>query len=351
MAHICLANGDILSPMKVTVLGAGSWGTALSVLLARNSHDVTLAGRDPEEIGFIRAKRENIKYLPGFMLPQTVIPTLIDDCGPSDAWVVAVPANAVSSVTGAIKGEAPSIVVASKGLEPGTGAMVSEIVQREIPTAKVAAISGPNLAVEIMRGVPTAAVVASAEPGLAELGAQWFNCKTFRAYISDDLIGVELAGALKNVLAISAGMSDGLGFGDNTKGALVARGLLEMTRLGTALGACATTFFGIAGVGDLFATANSKLSRNYRVGFALGQGSRLADILGELGQVAEGVGTAEAAMILARRHSITVPIFEMTDAVIRGRLQPREGVTMLMDRMPKCEGWESLPLTPRESGQ
>ena len=181
MAHICLANGDILSPMKVTVLGAGSWGTALSVLLARNSHEVTLAGRDPEEIGFIKAKRENIKYLPGFMLPQTVIPTLIDDCGPSDAWVVAVPANAVSSVAGSIKGEAPSIVVASKGLEPGTGAMVSEIVLREIPTAKVAAISGPNLAVEIMRGVPTAAVVASAEPGLAELGAHWVNCKTFRA--------------------------------------------------------------------------------------------------------------------------------------------------------------------------
>ena len=329
--------------MTITVLGAGSWGTALSVLLARNGHEVTLAGRDQEEIAFIQSRRENIKYLPGFALPQSVVPSMMSECKESDAWVVAVPAKAVASITGAICGDSPTVVLASKGLEPGTGALVSEIIQRDLPQARIAAISGPNLAVEIMRGVPTAAVVASTEEGVAERGAQWFNCKSFRAYISDDLVGVELAGALKNVLAISAGMSDGLGFGDNTKGALVARGLLEMTRLGVALGAKPATFFGIAGVGDLFATANSKLSRNYRVGFALGQGGRLQDILGELGQVAEGVGTAEAAMLLARKNAIQVPIFEMTDAVIRGRMQPLEGVTMLMDRMPKCEGWESLP--------
>lgn len=330
--------------MRITVVGSGSWGTALAVLLGRNGHDVTLAGRDLEEVQSLATLRENVRYLPGFRLPENVSPVALDGADPGEVTVVAVPAASVKS---ALQSLAPqALVLACKGIEAGTGRLPSQVVAGTCE--KVSAISGPNLATEIMRGIPTAAVVASHDRAFAEHVATLFNCRMFRAYISDDLVGVELAGALKNVLAISAGMSDGLGFGDNTKGALVARGLLEMCRLGSALGGTMATFLGIAGVGDLFATANSKLSRNYRVGFGLGQGQSVEGVLREIGQVAEGVGTAEAATMLARRHQISVPIFEMTDAVIRGRLNPRDGVTMLMDRMPKSEGWDSLTTTSHE---
>jgi len=324
--------------MRITVVGSGSWGTALAVLLGRNGHHVALAGRDPEEVQSVASLRENIRYLPGFRIPETVTPSLLEVTDPGELTVVAVPAMAVSQALKSLPRAPEGIVLACKGIESATGKLPSQMVE----AVRVSAISGPNLATEIMRGIPTAAVIASQDAAFAEQVATLFNCRTFRAYISDDLVGVELAGALKNVLAISAGMSDGLGFGDNTKGALVARGLLEMCRLGSTLGGTMATFLGIAGVGDLFATANSKLSRNYRVGFGLGQGQTLSGVLAEIGQVAEGVGTAEAATMLARRHQISVPIFEMTDAVIRGRLHPRDGVTMLMDRMPKSEGWETL---------
>jgi glycerol-3-phosphate dehydrogenase (NAD(P)+) len=239
-----------------------------------------------------------------------------------------------------------TICIASKGLESHTALRMSEIVQEACPRATCAVLSGPNLAVEIARGIPTAAVSASTSDSAAEQVRSAFMNRSLRIYVSSDVVGVELAGALKNVLAIGAGMSDGLGFGDNTKGALLARGLCEMARLGVAAGADLETFLGIAGVGDLFATAHSTLSRNYRVGAALGSGRTLSEALSEVGQVAEGVATADCAMKLAQRHDVSMPVFEATELVLRGRLDPRRAVELLMERTPQREGVLRNACTP-----
>jgi glycerol-3-phosphate dehydrogenase (NAD(P)+) len=224
------------------------------------------------------------------------------------------------------------VVVASKGLETETGKSMCEIVSETLPGAAVGVLSGPNLAVEIARGIPTVAVAAFVEHGDREAVRDAFTSKTFRVSTSDDLIGVELAGALKNVLAIGAGMSDGLGFGDNTKGAFLSRGLMEMAKLGKVMGAKSDTFLGPAGVGDLFATAASKLSRNYRIGRALGEGRTLDVALAELGQVAEGVPTSHATSLLALSNSVDMPVFAAVNAVLTGRVQPKQAVGMLMER-------------------
>lgn len=324
--------------MHLTVLGAGSWGTALAILLARNGHDVTLWGRDGEEMQALASLRENLTYLPGFVLPASVrVTTDPSDLQPCDAWVVAVPSGAVRTVAPLITGPSPLVVVASKGLELGSSQTLAEVVHDVLPDARVGAISGPNLAVEIVRGVPTAAVTAFRDGADAERIRSAFMCRTFRVYVSEDIMGVELAGALKNVLAIAAGLSDGLGFGDNTKGALLARGLHEMSSLGLRMGAKLDTFLGVAGVGDLFATAASTLSRNYRVGRALGEGKTLSQAMHDVGQVAEGVATAEATAVLARRHGVSMPTFEATDNVIRGRVRPLDAVAQLMERLPRAE--------------
>lgn len=326
--------------MNVTVLGAGSWGTALSLLLARNGHDVHLLGRSAEEIDILRSRRENLRYLPGFVLPEGVtFGFLSDDHGEADMTVVALPSGAVRSVLRDVSGHHKLVVVAAKGLEAGTARMMTEVITEAWPDAELGALSGPNLAVEIVRGIPTAAVSAFPTLESAEKARSAFMCRTFRVYVSTDVVGVELAGALKNVLAIGAGMCDGLGFGDNTKGALLARGLHEMTVLGLAMGAQVETFMGLAGVGDLFATASSTLSRNYRVGVAIGKGGSLSQVLEEIGQVAEGVPTSESALVLARRHNIPSPVFEAIEAVVRGRLRPMDAVTMLMERSPREEGF------------
>jgi glycerol-3-phosphate dehydrogenase (NAD(P)+) len=326
--------------MNVAVLGTGSWGTALTLLLARNGHQVTLIGRsEDEEVTMLNNRRENLRYLPGFILPADVAFGLIEDEHPEfDMTVVAVPANAVRGVMRTAKMKHRCVVVAAKGLEGGTGKLMSEVVTESVPDAEVGVISGPNLAVEIARGIPTAAVSAFADLSTADRVRSVFMCRSFRVYVSSDVRATELAGALKNVLAIGAGMSDGLGFGDNTKGALLARGLHEMMVLGMAMGSEIDAFMGVAGVGDLFATASSKLSRNYRVGLALGQGMRLADVLAEIGQVAEGVPTSEGAMMLARRFGVQAPVFEAIEGVIRGRLRPVDAVTVLMERSPRTEG-------------
>jgi glycerol-3-phosphate dehydrogenase (NAD(P)+) len=283
--------------------------------------------------------RENLRYLPGFILPENVEvlsdETELQEC---DMWVIAVPSGVVRGALGWVKGEDPLVLLASKGLESGTAELLSEVAQEAIPRAITGAISGPNLAVEIVQGIPTAAVTAFADESKAEFAALAFNCRSFRVYLSSDVVGVELAGALKNVIALGAGMSDGLGFGDNTKGAFLARGLREMTRLGLAMGARLETFMGIAGVGDLFATAVSRLSRNYRVGEALGQGRSLHDALQEIGQVAEGVTTSECAGVLSRRYQVPMPVFDAIESVIRHRAKPLEAVALLMERQPKSEG-------------
>jgi glycerol-3-phosphate dehydrogenase (NAD(P)+) len=326
--------------MQVTVLGAGSWGTSLTILLARNGHDLTLYGRSFEDVEMMRRARENLHYLPGFVIPENVTVTHeAEALQPCDLWVVAVPSGAVRKVLTCIKGDAPLVVIAAKGLESGTAKTLHEVCVEVVPGARSGVLSGPNLAIEIVRGIPTAAVAAFEDLESAEKARSLFMCHTFRVYVSQDVVGVELAGALKNVLAIGAGMADGLGFGDNTKGALLARGLHEMTCLGLKMGARVETFMGIAGVGDLFATAVSKLSRNYRVGLALGQGSTLHDAVDVLGQVAEGVPTSESAVVLGRRNEVPTPIFEAIESVLRARVKPMQAVSQLMERMPKSEGF------------
>ena len=240
----------------MVVLGAGSWGTALAILLARNGAEVHLAGRDLDEIDTMRLRRENARYLPGFALPAEVrVIPLADSPADADLAVIAVPAKAVREICAFVAPSA-TILVSSKGLEAGSGAILTEVVAEAVPGAEVGVISGPNLAVELVRGIPTVAVVAFPREETAERVRGAFMSRTYRVYIGSDIVGVELAGALKNVLAIGAGMIDGLGYGDNTKGAMLARGLHEMACLGVHMGARLETFFGIAGVGDLFATAS-----------------------------------------------------------------------------------------------
>jgi len=328
--------------MNVAVLGSGSWGTALALLLARNGHDVILLGRDPEEILSMRELRENLRYLPGFILPPNVRYEFLSEYrDATEMTVVAVPSGAVRQVVSEVAGEHPLVVVASKGLEAGSGKPMTTVVAEALPNAQVGAISGPNLAVEIVRGIPTAAVAAFADAALADQVRLAFNCRTFRVYMSDDVTGVELAGALKNVIAVGAGMSDGLGFGDNTKGAFLARGLKEMLTLGLKMGARLETFLGIAGVGDLFATASSNLSRNYRAGKMLGQGVGLDEALKQIGQVVEGVSTSESVALLTKAYEVEMPVFAAIESVIRGRMEPLRAVGMLMERTTPTEG---LPL-------
>jgi glycerol-3-phosphate dehydrogenase (NAD(P)+) len=323
--------------MKIQVLGAGAWGTAQAILLGRNGHEVTLEAHTPEEVEMLSTYRENIRFLSGFRIPEEVEFCQVGTSeGSFDLSVVAVPSSAVRDIAGAVRSE--RVVVTSKGLEGGTGQVLTSVLQEHLSGSQVGALSGPNLAVEIVRGIPTAAVTAFEQEEDADAVRLAYKCRTFRVYLSNDVIGLQLAGALKNVVAIAAGISDGLGFGDNTKGALVARGLREMCLLGRAMNARQETFMGIAGVGDLFATAASPLSRNYAVGRGLGEGKTLKSLLESLGHVAEGVLTCEAACILAKAHAVEVPVMDAIRRVVEGTLKPSDGVSLLMERSTPSEG-------------
>lgn len=326
--------------MEVAVLGSGSWGTALTILLGRNGHRVTLLGRNVDEIEGLRRTRENSRYLPGFPVPENVSFEMLGEVElDSEMTVVAVPSGAVAEVCRLIRGNHPLVVLAAKGLDSETGRSMTEVASDALPSAEVGVLTGPNLAVEIARGIPTVAISAFASSEAAMTVRDAFTCASFRVSVSDDVVGVELAGALKNVLAIGAGMSDGLGFGDNTKGAFLSRGLMEMARLGRAMGAQSETFLGPAGVGDLFATAASKLSRNYRLGFALGQGKTLQEAIASLGQVAEGVPTSHAVGMLAKKYEVELPVFAAVEAVLAGHLAPSKAVALLMERVVRIDGF------------
>jgi len=319
--------------MDLAILGAGSWGTALALLAARNGHRVYLLARNPDEVEAMRRDRENRHYLPGFEFPPTIVPGWLEEGVPvSDLAVIAVPSGAVGEIAPMIGDKAGAVALAAKGLEQGTGRLLTDVVAEANPGLHVGVLSGPNLAVEIAKGVPTIALSACTDNETAHEIRQAFHCLTFRVTPSDDVIGVELAGALKNVLAIGAGMSDGLGFGDNTKGAFLSRGLMEMAKLGTAMGGRMETFLGPAGVGDLFATAASRLSRNYRFGFALSEGKSRESALASVGQVVEGAATADALQVLCARHQVDAPIMTAVYQVIHGELTPHEAVTALMSR-------------------
>ncbi len=329
----------------VAVLGAGSWGTALALLLGKKQVQVALWARDAELAEAIRRERQNPRYLPGFPLPPSVNPTSDIQQAVNDAEVLvfAVPAGALREVASAVREYISSprlLISAAKGLE-ADGSRPSQVLQATLGRhcGDMVVLSGPNLALELAREIPTATVVASSSPQAARRAQMLFMHPSFRVYTNHDVTGVELGGALKNVLAIGAGISDGMGFGDNSKAAFITRGLAEMVRLGVALGAEERTFMGLSGVGDLFATASSHLSRNWRVGHGLAQGKPLAHILQELRQVAEGVPTTFAVCQLAERLNIEMPIAQTIRAVLEGRLNPRDAIHELMLRTPKEEWW------------
>lgn len=332
---------------RITVLGAGSWGTALAALLAANGHSVRLWAREATLVHALRNTRENARYLPGIALSPSILPTTDRAEAAAQAQIVvfAVPSGALRQVAEEFAGQlAPDVLLlsASKGLEDSSGLRMSQVLAATLPDAEVRTVvlSGPNLAVEMARGVPTASVAASVNPEAAAAVQRLFTHQpspTFRVYTGEDVIGVELGGAIKNVIAIGAGVCDGLGFGDNAKAALMTRGLSEAVRLGRAQGANEATFMGLSGVGDLIATGASALSRNYRVGKALGQGRSLFDILAELGQVAEGVPTTRALCDLAARSQVEMPLCAALNAVLFENRSAPEVIRELMLRPPKPE--------------
>ncbi|MCS7300712.1 MAG: NAD(P)-dependent glycerol-3-phosphate dehydrogenase [Fimbriimonadales bacterium] len=327
--------------MQVAVIGAGSWGTALAWLLGQKGYTVWLWGRNAAHIERIAAERVNHRYLPEATLPETVHPTAetapLRQCA---VWVLATPSGALREALRLQPPEHAILVIASKGLEPSTGKLLTQVVCEATGNseARTVVLSGPNLAVELARGAPTATVAASRNLTCAEQVQELFmKPPVLRVYTNDDVIGVELGGALKNVYAIGAGISDGLGFGDNTKATLLTRGLAEMMRFGAALGARPETFIGLTGVGDLFATAASRLSRNYRFGRAIATGRTAAQALAELGQVAEGYPTALVAQSMAMQLGVEMPLLSAIAAILRGERAIRDALDSLMTRPPKGE--------------
>ncbi|HIU58248.1 MAG TPA: NAD(P)H-dependent glycerol-3-phosphate dehydrogenase [Candidatus Ornithomonoglobus merdipullorum] len=326
--------------MKIAVIGSGGWGTAISVLLAGKGNDVYLWSWIQEETDRLNRDRENKEFLPGVRLPESIVCSHdMEKCiNGAEIVVTAAPSPATRTTA---KQMAPYIVPGqkivniSKGLEGEL--RLSEVYRSEIPEADISVLSGPSHAEEVSRGIPTTVVVASESKETAEFLQDAFMCPTFRVYTSDDIIGVELGGALKNVIALCAGISDGLGYGDNTKAALITRGLAEITRLGTAMNARPATFSGLSGLGDLIVTGTSKLSRNYRAGSLIGSGMTLEDTLEKVHMVVEGVNTAGAAYNLSRKYNVETPIIEHAYKILFEGMDPREAVNMLMTRRKTVE--------------
>lgn len=328
--------------MKVTVIGDGGWGTALAMVLDSNGHDVTVWGPFPDALDQIRSNGENQTYLPGVPIPSSIQWTSDHAEAVRDAGLVVlvVPSRFYKPVVESFKpfiSKHTLVVSATKGLDEETHERMSEVAEK-ILNCPVAVLSGPSHAEEVARGVPCAVTVAARDHAMAEQIQQYFVNNTFRVYTLDDVIGVELGGALKNVIAVAAGISDGMGYGDNSKAALMTRGIAEITRLGVALGAKPETFIGLSGIGDLMVTCMSQHSRNRGVGERLGKGETLADIMAGMKMVAEGVWNCRAASELAAEHGIPVPITEQVNAVVHENKDPRQAVMDLMSRAPRPEG-------------
>jgi glycerol-3-phosphate dehydrogenase (NAD(P)+) len=318
--------------MRIAVLGAGAWGTALAACAAPR-HEVTLWGRDAAQVDAMRATRRNARYLPEIELPAGLqlsadLPGTLAAAG---LVVIGTPMAALAEMLAALPGDTPALWLC-KGFEAGTGRLGHELAQALRPQAVTGILSGPSFAVEVARGLPTALVAASKDADLADLAVDVLHTDRLRIYKSSDPIGVEVGGAIKNVIAIATGIADGLALGLNARAALIARGLAEMTRLGVALGARAETFLGLAGVGDLVLTATGDLSRNRRVGLLLAQGRSLPDILRELGHVAEGAYSAATVLQRARACGAEMPITAAVVGVLEGRLAPAAAVGELMGR-------------------
>lgn len=329
--------------LPVAVLGAGAWGTALSVLLAGNGYRVLLWGNDPAQLGRIARERTNAKSLPGISLPPGIEAhlDLAEVVRTVEDFLLAVPSHAFRATIEALRSNAArlgALAWATKGLEPGSGRLLGDVAAEVLgPKIPLAVISGPTFAGEIARGLPAALTVAANEPATAERVAAWLRNERVRVYTSSDVAGVQLGGAIKNVMAIAAGISDGLGFGANARAALITRGLVELSRLGTAMGGQRETFMGLTGAGDLILTCTDNASRNRRVGLGLGQGRSLNEVLAEIGQEAEGVATARELYRLAQQRGIEMPITEQVYRVLYEGVAPQAAVEALLKRDSRRE--------------
>ncbi|MBX9871710.1 MAG: NAD(P)-dependent glycerol-3-phosphate dehydrogenase [Burkholderiaceae bacterium] len=336
--------------MKILVLGAGAWGTALAVSASQNvqaGHEVVLWARDAAQVADMRSSRVNLRYLPDLPLPATLRVTdgpadaLADLCRGQELVVIGTPMAGLRGVLRQIASIEAPVAWLCKGFEPAgegvQGLMAHEIQAQVAPQLRAGVLSGPSFAQEVARGQPTALVAASAHALVRERLVQAFHSPSLRVYENEDLVGVEVGGAVKNVLAIATGLCDGLGLGLNARAALITRGLAEMTRLGLALGARAETFMGLSGLGDLVLTATGDLSRNRKVGLLLAQGQTLAQAVASLGHVAEGVYCARTVVQRAHALGVEMPIAQCVVALLDGRMQPSDAVAALMGRTPGAE--------------
>ena len=326
----------------VAVLGAGSWGTALAALLARNGARARLWGRDAAALAGIAAARRNARYLPDMELPAGLgfEPDLRVALRDADLALVAVPSHAFHAMldeAAPLLRSGAGFAWATKGFEPGTGKFLHELVGERVPDAPAAVVTGPSFAREVAAGLPTAVTVHSHDDGFAHRVAELLHSNSFRAYTGNDMLGAELGGAMKNVLAVATGVADGMQLGLNARAGLITRGMNEMLRLNIAIGGRPETLMGIAGLGDLVLTWTGDLSRNRRLGLALGRGQTLDDAVREIGQVVESVQTADEVMRLAHRHGVELPIAENVRDVLHGDITPAEGLARLLAREQKAE--------------
>lgn len=326
--------------VNLAILGAGAWGTALAVHLSPH-HAVRLWTRSPAHAARLANERVNARYLPGIALPDSIRP--VSDAGAAlngaELAILAVPSAAMREACAVLAAsEVPAFLWLTKGFEPETHKLPHQVASETMPPGRPhGVLSGPSFAQEVAQGLPTAVTLASRDAAFARYAAEALRDRTLRIYTSDDVVGVEVAGALKNVIALAAGICDGLKLGYNARAALITRGLAEIARLGQALGGRHDTFMGLSGMGDLFLTASGELSRNRAVGLKLAAGEPLPSILDHLGHVAEGVSTAPEALALAALHGVQLPITAAVQAVLRGALTPRAAVEALLAREPGSE--------------
>jgi len=331
------------APITVAVLGAGSWGTALASLLARNGHRTVIWGRDAEQVRAINERHENTRYLPGIPLPESLgastdLPATVRA---ADVVLVVTPSHAFGDTVRALaphRRPGTGVAWATKGFEPGSGRFLHEVAAELLgDDVPLAVVTGPSFAKEVTQGLPTAVTVHSDDPDFAQTVAEALHGPAFRAYTGNDMLGAELGGAMKNVLAVATGVADGMHLGLNARAGLITRGLNEMLRLNQALGGRAETLMGLAGLGDLVLTCTGDLSRNRRLGLALGQGQSIKDAVAAIGQVVESIQTCDEVMRLAGRFDMDLPISALVRRVLHEEITPQEGLKLLLAREQKPE--------------
>jgi len=329
-----------MTSQSVLVLGAGSWGTALALVLARNQHPVYLWDIDSDHISNLKADRCNQRYIPAVSFPENLIPIDSIAQAPIDTRMVvnAVPCHGLRSSLSHLKRFSDiRVCLACKGFEPGTQKLNHQVVEEELADVSVAIISGPSFAKEVAAGLPTAVTIAASDINIAQGFSDLFHGDVFRTYTHNDYVGVQIGGAVKNVMAIAAGIADGLGFGANTRSALVTRGLTEIMRLGLVMGARQETFMGLAGLGDLVLTCTDNQSRNRSLGLLLAEGLSIQEASDKIGQAIEGLKTAKEVAELAKKYEIEMPITEQVNNILQSKCSPRVAVQNLLIREAKAE--------------